>query len=63
MRYGTLLLRERWSVVDELEEISKEKSKPKRWQKLRSVFKWIAEQGLQVAGWVVPLVYKIISGV
>ena len=49
--------------LDELEEISKEKSKPKRWQKLRSVFKWIAEQGLQVAGWVVPLVYKIISGV
>lgn len=49
--------------LDELEEISKEKNKPKRWQRLRSVFKWIAEQGLQVASWVVPLAYKIISGI
>ena len=45
----------------ELEEILKEKSKPKRWDKIKGTFKWLAEQGLQVASWLMPIIYQIVS--
>ena len=49
--------------LDELKEISQEKSKKTKWDKIKGIFKWLAEQGLQVAGWLVPLIYQIMQGV
>lgn len=40
----------------ELEKIGKSKeSKGKRWQKAKEVMKWLVEQGIQVAGIVIPV--------
>ena len=36
-------------------------SKGKRWAKIRDVFKWVAEQGIQVAGIIVPLLSSTIK--
>ena len=49
--------------LDELKGISQEKSKKTKWDKIKGIFKWLAEQGLQVAGWLVPLIYQIMQGV
>ncbi len=46
----------------ELEKIGKSKeSKGKRWQKAKEVMKWLVEQGIQVAGIVVPVVAACIK--
>lgn len=48
--------------INELEEIGKSKeSKGKRWQKAKEVLKWLVEQGIQVAGIVVPVVAACIN--
>lgn len=48
--------------LNELEEIGKSKeSKGKRWQKAKEVMKWIIEQGIQVAGIVVPVLATCIK--
>lgn len=49
--------------LNELKEISQEKNKRTKWDKIKGVFQWLAEQGLQVAGWLVPLIYQIMQGV
>lgn len=49
--------------LDELKGISQEKNKRTKWDKIKGVFQWLAEQGLQVAGWLVPLIYQIMQGV
>lgn len=48
--------------LDELKGIAKEKNIRTRWDKVKGVFKWLAEQSLQVAGWLVPLVSNLIAG-
>ena len=49
--------------LDELKGISQEKNKRTKWDKIKGIFKWLAEQGLQVAGWLLPLIYQIMQGV
>lgn len=49
--------------LDELKGISQEKNRRTKWDKIKGVFQWLAEQGLQVAGWLVPLIYQIMQGV
>lgn len=42
--------------ISELEELSKSKeSKGKRWQKVKEFMKWLVEQGIQVAGVLLPV--------
>lgn len=48
--------------LEELKEISKEKNKRTKWDKVKGVFKWLAEQSLQAASWIVPLIYSITMG-
>lgn len=46
----------------EIEEIAKSKeSKGKRWAKAKEVLKWVAEQGIQVAGIILPLLAPMIG--
>lgn len=48
--------------LNEIEEISKIKdSKGKRWQKAKDILKWVAEQGITVAGIVLPLLAPMIG--
>ena len=48
--------------IQELKDIMESKeSKGKRWAKIRDVFKWVAEQGIQVAGIIVPLLSSTIK--
>lgn len=48
--------------LNELEEIGKSKeSKGKRWQKAKEIMKWVVEQGIQVAGIVVPVLATCIK--
>ena len=47
--------------LNELEEIEKEKNKAKRWDKIKNAFKWMTEQSLQVATWLVPIINQIVS--
>lgn len=49
------------SKLEELKAISQEKNTRKRWDKVKGIFKWLAEQSLQVAGWLVPLVCQIVQ--
>lgn len=48
--------------LEELKEIAQEKNKRAKWDKVKGIFKWLAEQSLQVAGWLVPLVSNLIAG-
>lgn len=48
--------------LEELKEISKEKNKRTKWDKVKGIFKWLAEQSLQAASWIVPLIYSITMG-
>lgn len=48
--------------IQELKDIMESKeSKGKRWAKIRDVFKWVAEQGIQVASIIVPLLATTIK--
>ena len=48
--------------ISEIEEISKSKeSKGKRWSKAKEILKWVVEQGIQVAGIVLPLLAPMIK--
>lgn len=48
--------------IQELKDIMESKeSKSKRWAKIRDVFKWVAEQGIQVASIIVPLLTTTIK--
>lgn len=48
--------------LDEIEKIGKSKeSKGKRWEKAKNILKWIAEQGIQVASIVVPVIASCIK--
>lgn len=48
--------------IQELKDIMESKeSKGKRWAKIRDVFKWVAEQGIQVASIIVPLLANAIK--
>ena len=48
--------------LSEIEEIAKSnESKGKRWQKAKEILKWIAEQGITVAGIVLPLLAPMIG--
>lgn len=48
--------------LNEIEEISKIKdSKGKRWQKGKEILKWVAEQGIAVAGIILPLLAPMIG--
>lgn len=48
--------------IQELKDIMESKeSKSKRWAKIRDVFKWVAEQGIQVANIIVPLLATTIK--
>ena len=53
------------SVMDklkEIEDIAKSKeTRGKRWQKAKEVLKWVAEQGIAVAGIVLPLLSPMIG--
>lgn len=50
------------SKLSEIEEIAKSnESKGKRWQKAKEILKWIAEQGITVAGIVLPLLAPMIG--
>lgn len=49
--------------LDELKEIAQEKNKRTKWDKVKGVFKWLAEQSLQAASWIVPLICSITMGV
>ena len=49
--------------ISELEEIVKSKENKKtKWQKLGGIMKWVAEQGIQVASIILPLISKSIQG-
>ena len=46
--------------IDELESLSRnEKSKKKIWERVKDVVKWVTEQGIQVAGVLLPLLGNI----
>lgn len=48
--------------LSEIEEIAKSKeSNGKRWQRAKGILKWIAEQGITVAGIVLPLLAPMIG--
>lgn len=48
--------------LDELEKLIKSnESKSSKWSKFKSFLKWVAEQGIQVAGIVVPLIANALS--
>ena len=47
--------------LEELKAISQEKNRRTKWDKIKGFFKWLAEQSLQVAGWVIPLIYQILN--
>ena len=48
--------------IQELKDIMESKeSKGKRWAKIRDIFKWVAEQGIQVASIIVPLLATTIK--
>lgn len=48
--------------VQKLQEIVESKeSKKSKWTKIKDFFKWVAEQGIQVASIIVPLLAKIIK--
>ena len=48
--------------ISELEELSKSKeSKGKRWQKVKEFMKWLVEQGIQVAGVLLPVLAHTIQ--
>ncbi len=48
--------------ISELEELSKSKeSKGKRWQKVKEFMKWLVEQGIQVAGILLPVLAHTIQ--
>ena len=49
--------------IQELKDIMDSKeSKGKRWTKIKNFFKWVAEQGIQVASIIVPLLANTIKG-
>lgn len=48
--------------ISEIEDISKSKeSRGKRWSKAKEILKWVVEQGIQVAGIVLPLLVPMIK--
>ena len=48
--------------LNEIEEIANSKdNKGKRWQKAKDILKWVAEQGITVAGIVLPLLAPMIG--
>ena len=48
--------------IKEIEEIAKSKeNKGKRWAKAKNILKWVAEQGITVAGIVLPLLAPMIG--
>ena len=47
--------------LEEIKEIAQEKNKKNRWEKLKDVFKWLAEQSFQAAAWIVPLAFQLIK--
>ena len=48
--------------IQELKDIMESKeSKGKRWAKIKDFFKWVAEQGIQVASIIVPLLATTIK--
>ena len=47
--------------LDELKEIAQEKNKRTKWDKVKGVFKWLAEQSLQTASWIVPLIAQLMQ--
>lgn len=48
--------------LNELEKIGKSKeSKGKKWQKAKEIMKWLVEQGIQVAGIIVPVIASCIK--
>lgn len=47
--------------LDELKGIAKEKNIRTRWDKVKGVFKWLAEQSLQAASWIVPLIAQLMQ--
>jgi len=54
--------KEVFAKIQELKDIMESKeSKGKRWAKIRDVFKWVAEQGIQVASIIVPLLATTIK--
>lgn len=48
--------------LEELKEIAQEKNKRAKWDKVKGIFKWLAEQSLQAASWVVPLINGMVAG-
>lgn len=54
--------REVLEKLAELEEISKSKeSKGKRWSKAKEIMKWLIEQGIAVAGIIIPVLSEVIK--
>lgn len=48
--------------IQELNDIMESnESKRKRWEKIKDIFKWVAEQGIQVASIIVPLLTDIVK--
>lgn len=47
--------------LDELKGIAQEKNKRAKWDKVKGIFKWLAEQSLQVASWLVPLIAQLMQ--
>ena len=48
--------------IQELKDIMESKeSKGKRWAKIKDFFKWVAEQGIQVASIIVPLLANTVN--
>ena len=48
--------------LEELKEIAQENDKRTKWNKVKGVFKWLAEQSLQAASLVVPLINGMVAG-
>ena len=54
--------REVLEKLAELEEISKSKeSKGKRWSRAKEIMKWLAEQGIAVAGIIIPVLSEVLK--
>lgn len=47
--------------LEEIKKIAQERNKKTRWEKVKGVFKWLAEQSLQAAAWIIPLVFQLIQ--
>lgn len=47
--------------LEELKEIAQEKNKRAKWDKVKGIFKWLAEQSLQAASWIVPLIAQLMQ--